>query len=516
MNNELDFNCDHMEKGITAYHSYLSLGNAEEALSETVREDLNINDLCEQVDYTSSCIGRQYLYHILCTDKVSDVAKHEPFIEKLQTDHPLRDQLVNALQKLNKPDAYSIVDILAEKEHIYSRRYLFLIQICRWLPALFVVLMFQFSSSPVPFLLLLVSYLFNGYLHFTQKNVLSCYYFSIPQLYKLLKTADYLSTIPLFLSVDTKMESCTRHLKKLSRKLASFRFGIGLESESAMIVYLLTELLNIFTLYATVNIVTSFQSIQKKKEEIEQAFRYIGFLDVLCSLSFLREQIPYYCNPSDNKAEERLYADSIYHPLITGCVSNNVSLLGKSMLITGSNMSGKTSFIRTVAINLLTAKTLNTCFAKEFRIDMRRCLYSVIHTEDGLLEGKSYFFKEAENVKAALDKGKEGNYLLIFDELFKGTNTVERIVINSAVFSELAKADNLILASTHDLELTGLLNNQYELYHFSEKIVDDQLLFDYKLKKGVAKEGNAIKILELCGYPSSLIRTAKNTLPMIH
>ena len=69
-----------MEKGITAYHSYLSLGNAEEALSETVREDLNINDLCEQVDYTSSCIGRQYLYHILCTDKVSDVAKHEPFI----------------------------------------------------------------------------------------------------------------------------------------------------------------------------------------------------------------------------------------------------------------------------------------------------------------------------------------------------------------------------------------------------------------------------------------------------
>lgn len=82
---------------------------------------------------------------------------------------------------------------------------------------------------------------------------------------------------------------------------------------------------------------------------------------------------------------------------------------------------------------------------------------------------KSYFFKEAENVKAALDKGKEGNYLLIFDELFKGTNTVERIAINSAVFSELAKADNLILASTHDLELTGLLNNQYELYHFSEK-----------------------------------------------
>lgn len=505
-----------MEKVIKAYNSYLNLLDTKEALPVSVRADLTIDNLCEEIDYTSSCIGRQYLYHTLCTDKISDVASQEQFIEKLQADHLLRNQLVTALQKLNKPDAYSIVDILAEEEHYYSRYYLLLIQICRWLPVLFLILMFQFSSSPVPFILLLVSYIFNGYLHFKQKNVLSCYYFSIPQLYKLLKTVDYLTTIPSFLAVDMKMESCTQYLKELGRKLGSFRFGIALESESAMLVYLITELLNIFTLYSTINIVTSFQSIQKKKKEIEQAFRYVGFLDVLCSLSFLREEVPYYCKPSDAKEGERLWADGVYHPLIKDCVPNALSLSDKSMLITGSNMSGKTSFIRTVAINLLTAKTLNMCFAKEFCIDLNRRLYSVIHTEDDLLEGKSYFFKEAENVKAALDKGKEGNYLLIFDELFKGTNTTERIAINAAVFSDLATADNLILASTHDLELTSLLHNQYELYHFSEKIADNKLLFDYKLKKGVAKEGNAIKILELCGYPSSLVQSARDKISMIH
>lgn len=505
-----------MEKVIKAYNSYLNLLDTKEALPVSVRADLTIDNLCEEIDYTSSCIGRQYLYHTLCTDKISDVASQEQFIEKLQADHLLRNQLVTALQKLNKPDAYSIVDILAEEEHYYSRYYLLLIQICRWLPVLFLILMFQFSSSPVPFILLLVSYIFNGYLHFKQKNVLSCYYFSIPQLYKLLKTVDYLTTIPSFLAVDMKMESCTQYLKELGRKLGSFRFGIALESESAMLVYLITELLNIFTLYSTINIVTSFQSIQKKKKEIEQAFRYVGFLDVLCSLSFLREEVPYYCKPSDAKEGERLWADGVYHPLIKDCVPNALSLSDKSMLITGSNMSGKTSFIRTVAINLLTAKTLNMCFAKEFCIDLNRRLYSVIHTEDDLLEGKSYFFKEAENVKAALDKGKEGNYLLIFDELFKGTNTTERIAINAAVFSDLATADNLILASTHDLELTSLLHNQYELYHFSEKIADNKLLFDYKLKKGVAKEGNAIKILELCGYSSSLVQLARDKISMIH
>lgn len=307
----------------------MNLSHTEEALPESVCQDLNIDDLCERVDYTSSCIGRQYLYHILCTDKVSDVARHEPFIEQLQADHQLRNQLVNALQKLNKADAYSIVDILAEEEHAYSRGYLLLLQLCRWLPALFLILIFQIPASPVPFLCLLVSYLLNGYLHF---------------------------------------------------------------------------------------------------------------------------------------------------------------------------------------INLLTAKTLHTCFAKEFRIDMHRRLYSVIHTEDNLPEGKSYFFQEVENVKAALEKGKEGKYLLIFDELFKGTNTMERIAINHAVLSALAKADNLVLASTHDLELTDLLHDQYELYHFSETIAADKLRFDYKLKRGAGKEGNAIWILELCGYPSELVRMAKDVL----
>lgn len=134
-----------MEKGIKAYHSYLSSFDAKEALSETVCEDLNLDDLCEQLDYTSSCVGRQYLYHILCTDKISDVTAHEQFIEQLQTDYLLRNKLVNALQKLNKPDAYSIVDILAEKEHTYSRGYLLLLQICRWLPAVSLILMFQWS-----------------------------------------------------------------------------------------------------------------------------------------------------------------------------------------------------------------------------------------------------------------------------------------------------------------------------------------------------------------------------------
>ena len=172
-------------------------------------------------------------------------------------------------------------------------------------------------------------------------------------------------------------------------------------------------------------------------------------------------------------------------------------------------MSGKTSFIRTIAANLLLGKVLNTCFAKEFRIDLSRRIYSVIHTEDDLIRGKSFFLKEVENVKKAIDMSNDGKYLLVFDELFKGTNTIERIAINYALLSDFAKSDHIILASTHDNEITTLLQDKYDLYYFSETVADTQLEFDYKLKKGVDREGNAIKILKLYKYPDSVVSMAE-------
>ena len=113
-------------------------------------------------------------------------------------------------------------------------------------------------------------------------------------------------------------------------------------------------------------------------------------------------------------------------------------------------------------------------------------------------------------MKKVFDSAISGNHLLVFDELFKGTNTAERISINAAVLKELAGHNNIILASTHDNELlTSLLENEYELYHFCEDIKNETLAFDYKIKKGTANEGNAIKILKLYGYPDYITEEAE-------
>lgn len=491
----------------TSYHRFAQTVSSYEILPENVCQDLNIDDLFDELDYTTSCVGRQYMYHILCTDRVSEVSGYEDFINKLAERPALRDKLVENLKKLSHPDAYSIVELLSEEEHHYSSQYLLLLQLCRWLPLLFAALIFIVPQSPLPLFLLLISYIGNGILHFKVKNRLMNYFFSIPQLRKLLVVTAVLAKAPDFILLNQPIKTISSQLSGLQKKLSVFRFGLKLEGDSAMLMYLITELFNIFFLSSTLNVIYSFIAISSHKKEIEEEFRFVGMLDTLCSLSFMRQQAACWCYPSAVTGK-RIRAEGIFHPLIKKCISNDFTLTDKSMLITGSNMSGKTSFIRTVGINLLTGKTLNTCFAHVFEIDLGLRLYSVIHTEDNLLESKSYFFKEAENVKSALARGEKGNYLFIFDELFKGTNTLERIAINAAVFSELVKNDNFILASTHDLKLADMLKEYYELYHFCETVSDDSLSFDYKLKKGVVKEGNAIRILKLCGYPQKVVEAS--------
>lgn len=490
-----------------AYHRWIQTKNPVDGLPEEVCHDLNVDELFEGVDYTASYVGKQYLYHLLCTDGVSEVAAYEKVIGWLAEKKELRDKCLDVLKPLGNPDASGIVDLLAEDEHVYSSRYLFLLQVCRWLPLLFAGMMLIFPSSPIPFILLLVAYIGNAVIHFREKNKLLGYFFSIPLLRNLLVVTEKLSAEKVFVGIDESIPSVVSRLAGLKRRLDIFRFGLKLEGDGAMLAYLFTEFFHIFFLSATVNVIASFRALADKREDIAREFRFVGLLDTLYGVACLRNELPYWCHPSSTSAEG-IRVEDICHPLITGCVANSLSLSNKSMLLTGSNMSGKTSFIRTIAVNLIMAKAMNTCYARRFEMDLSLRLYSVIHTEDNLLEGKSYFFKEAENVKRALKKGMQGGYLLVFDELFKGTNTVERIAVNASVFASLAARGNWVLASTHDLKLADLLEEDFELYHFCETVEGGRLSFDYKLKPGLVREGNAIKILQLCGYPELIVNKA--------
>ncbi|MEL6589470.1 MAG: hypothetical protein AAFQ68_05290 [Bacteroidota bacterium] len=176
--------------------------------------------------------------------------------------------------------------------------------------------------------------------------------------------------------------------------------------------------------------------------------------------------------------------------------------------MTGSNMSGKTSFIRTVGLNMLTGLTLNTCFAKSVSMPKLQ-IHSAIRISDDLMNNKSYYFEEVLTIKEMIAKSTNGSRnLFLLDEIFKGTNTVERISAGKAVLSALARNENIVFVATHDIELTDMLKDEYELYHFSEVVKEKNVDFDYTLKIGKLENRNAIRILEMNDYPRELIAEA--------
>ena len=128
-------------------------------------------------------------------------------------------------------------------------------------------------------------------------------------------------------------------------------------------------------------------SISKEKESIDKLFQFIGEIDSAISVASLKSDKLENCEPKFT-TEKHIYTKEITHPLIENCIANNINLVNKSLLLTGSNMSGKTTFIRTIAVNSILAQTLNVCFAKEYSAPFIK-VYSSIRITDDLLEDTS-------------------------------------------------------------------------------------------------------------------------------
>ena len=257
------------------------------------------------------------------------------------------------------------------------------------------------------------------------------------------------------------------------------------------------------------------KEVQDKTDQIMSLIDNIGELDALISIASFRRILPVWCTPEftpwseEEHTSVRLEIEDLYHPLISHPVVNSISAEGGT-LITGSNASGKSTFLKNVAVNSILAQTIHTCTASSCRMPFLKVMTSMALRDD-ISSGESYFIVEIRSLKRILDESRKKEPLLcVIDEVLRGTNTIERIAASSQILNDLRGNWMLPFAATHDIELSYILDDIYTNYHFEEEVNDREVIFNYLLQPGRATTRNAIRLLDMLGYDPELVRDAGN------
>jgi DNA mismatch repair ATPase MutS len=237
---------------------------------------------------------------------------------------------------------------------------------------------------------------------------------------------------------------------------------------------------------------------------LENWFEAIGEVEALSSLALLKHDNPDWATPEFSESGLCYYANELGHPLLPETrISNNLDLRNKSniLLITGSNMSGKSTFLRTAGINLVLAYAGSPVCARSFQCSLMR-LQTCMRITDNLEHSTSSFYAELLRIKEIVMTSERGEPLFfLLDEIFKGTNSIDRHAGAEAVINKLSKLTTLGLVSTHDLELGEIerKNPKIRNYHFREFYKDSRIYFDYKLRTGISETRNAAYLMKMAG-----------------
>lgn len=271
-----------------------------------------------------------------------------------------------------------------------------------------------------------------------------------------------------------------------------------------MIGYL-TVWLNLAFLAELVAYVRTIGRIDGVRADLASTFAQLGSLDAAIAVASYLEGHPDHCTPTLGEGRTLELVDG-QHPLIARPVRNSIHLDGRSALVTGSNMAGKTTFIKMVGLNVIFGRTLGFCLAGRAVLPATSVMAS-IQGEHSVESGKSHYFAELEAIHAFIEHAWRGECgLFLVDELFNGTNTIERLAAGRAVLESLGD-NSQVLATTHDVELQEDLASRYDLYYFQED-PDVDGYFDYRLRCGRASRRNAIRLLARKGFPADIVADA--------
>ncbi|MFC3387345.1 hypothetical protein ACFOU0_01875 [Salinicoccus sesuvii] len=453
--------------------------------------DLDVGQLLSQSNFTFTTIGDELLYATLrnATDKSMI---DEVLIEKVRTDRSYREKISYQLAQLGKSGNSDTSKFMYAFRPESTHNPAFIL-----LSLLPIIGVFMFFIHPLLSIMTVLGGLGTNF-YISQKHKSSTG-FDYP---------DIFHAINIIIAAG-KIDS--RYNRKGLRRL-SFISPLSITDDNAremnlglqLFIGLKSAFLLDYHLYHVI-----IKSLSRHHDLYEESWLYLAGLDVNYSVALWRETLPYYTIPETSRTAS-IVSEEIYHPLLTEPVENDLEY-DTDILLTGSNAAGKSTFMKAMGLNVITSNGLNTSTSARFKYKPGKVISSMDIT-DSVIEGDSYFISEIKSLKRIMEEVEdfEGNIYCIIDEIFKGTNTVERVAAAETVLRYLNQRENVfVIAATHDMELTELLRDKYAFYHFREHLEGDDIYFDYKLLKGVASTSNAIELLRLYEFPDEVYQEAK-------
>ena len=463
--------------------------------------DLALHKVFDQLNYTQSSIGAEALYQkmrLLTFQPDDSLRELEEFFER-QPDLRLRVQVImNQLGKKNHNMARSIVANPGNQDsRIYLSLYIFLA--CLPVLSLFFLPFFQIQAMSVLIASVTFNIVFSSIRNWSNKMRLD----QVSYLVRIFASAEKLSRLAL--PKQEALKQAVQPFKKTKVISSILQTPTGSSEMEIILIYL-----NFLFLIPQIAQVYIYNQVKSYQKEAQETINLLGEMEVAISLLRHKRDFELICQPHFSK-EGGIRGKSLYHPLIANPVVNDVSF-EKNMVISGDNASGKSTYLKMVAINCILAQGLGFAYGESFELPYGHVMTSM-DVSDDIEVGDSYFITESKTILRMIENLKKpGFHYFFIDELFKGTNTIERIGAGLGIVRWLSGRNCLYMISSHDIELVVASGAVNDNYHFDSRYVDGKIVFDYHIKQGSAVTKNAVNTLKSLHFPSEITLTAQELI----
>ncbi|MDO4324361.1 MAG: hypothetical protein Q4C61_17785 [Lachnospiraceae bacterium] len=486
-------------------HYYLNRESDGFQIDDITWSDLDMDRVFMQMNHTRSFLGESYLYYRLRTPQTEsgELEEFEQLVSWFGTHETEREEMEYFFARIGKTGRSSVFDYIFNLAEADSGSNLIhygviLLVLCS------VGMLFVYPQPGILLLIAAMGVSIGTYEHY--KRPVAPYIVSCTALEKVLQAAEQIVKQDVILMKKAEIRKAVSAFKKLRRNMlllvAGETQGGGLEQ--SLFIYLN----NLFHI-DLIQFKTVVKEVSAHMTEFEFLVDEIGRIESAIAVASYRRMLPEHAAPVLHEGGEvRFRAEKMYHPLIVQPVPNSIDM-ERCVLLTGSNASGKSTFLKTAALQIILAQTIHTALAKEYEACYFR-VFSSMALRDDLVGEESYYMVEIRSLKRILDRMKgDVPVFCCVDEVLRGTNTVERIAASSQILKRMAQEKLLCMAATHDIELTYLLEDTYRNCHFEEEVTEDEIRFDYLLKEGRAMTRNAIRLLHMMGFEDSVIQSAE-------